>query len=335
VNLGRHHYHFGDYYDVAYARRGYVPWVDYRIRQTAFDPIFSYYRWSHRDQPRWETDVRAVFVDRREHQNARPPRTFALQEKLAVKDPRRAVASFAQAKTAGVRLAAVSKAQVVEFQKTAVEVRKISTSRRTIETSTHAVSPKTARTEPLKLDLPKSSIAHPKAKQAPPAEPDTPKVQDVHKDKTFKEKLPKVDPPKDKEKLPKVDPPKGKDKEKLPKVDPPKEKEKLPKVDPPKEKLPKVEPPKEKEKLPKVDPPKEKLPKVDPPKEKEKLPKVEPPKDDSPKKKDKQSKDSAAVFPPEPVEHPRLSRWEVVRREVVLATDEAWSRGGWGIVALH
>jgi hypothetical protein len=303
VNLSRHQYLFGDYYDPGYARRGFVPWNDYRIHRTAYDPLYSYYRWQNRAQPRWEANVRAAFVDRRDNPKARPPHTLALQQKAPGQDRVFPIAKLDQAKSVGVKLAPVTKAQITEYQKSAVELRRISSTRNRIETSTKAKAAKS----PVKLELPKTTFKSAAPKKAPPPAPETPKAREFPKEKSPKdvspkEKLPKVELPK--EKLPKVELPKEKlPKEKLPKVEPPKEK--LPKVEPPKEKLPKVEPPKEKrpkielpkEKLPKVELPKEKLPKVEPPKEKtprKDEPPKKPKKDDTPKK----PKDSAAADQP-------------------------------------
>jgi hypothetical protein len=241
VNTRRHHYHFGDYYDAGYARRGFVPWVDYRFRNT-YDPLFAYYRFQNRAQPRWEADLRAVYVDRRDNQAARPPRTLVMQEKAGGKKMM-AVASFDQAKAAGVKLEAVSATQATTIKKTVTEWREVSQKRRTVETSAKGAAAKAAKGSAFKLDLPKTTIKPAVSKKAPPPDPVTPKFQepkgkkdatpkdDPFKDKGTKDKTPKVDPFKDK--TPKVDP----FKDKTPKVDP--FKDKSPKVDPFKDKSPK------------------------------------------------------------------------------------------------
>src|SRR5262245_43550012 len=55
------HYYFGDYFDRRYERRGFVSWVDFRAGR-APDPLFSYYRWHHRDNRGWERDLKALYV---------------------------------------------------------------------------------------------------------------------------------------------------------------------------------------------------------------------------------------------------------------------------------
>jgi len=79
VNNGWNHYYFGDYYDSAYQKRGYLPWVNYRYGQNFRDPLFNYYRWRHHDDPRWETNLRSVYTQRSEDRQIRPARTLIQQ----------------------------------------------------------------------------------------------------------------------------------------------------------------------------------------------------------------------------------------------------------------
>jgi hypothetical protein len=297
INLRRHHYHFGDYYEAGYAQRGYQPWVDFRVRRAAYDPLFSYYRWHNRNQPRWEAELRTVYVDRRDNQKARPPRTLVQQQQTNIQ----VVVQPAQVKNVPFKLTKVTQAQVTEIQKVTEHVRIVTKERRKVEAA--AKAKKEPGGAPIKLELPKSPIKAVPTKKTPPPEPDGPKFQDV-KDKTpkdgVKDKTPKDDPfkdkaPKDKtfkddpfkdkfpkDKTPKDDPFKDKSpKDKKPKDDP--FKDKTPKDDPFKDKLPKDGP--FKDKKPKDDPFKDKFPKDDPfkdKKSKEKFPKDAPIKDKSP-----------------------------------------------------
>jgi hypothetical protein len=263
INLHTHHYYFGDFYEAGYARRGYQPWIDFRVHRTAYDPLYGYYRWQHRDQPRWDADVKAVYVDRRDNAKSRPPRTLAAQQTTNVS----VVVAPAQVKNTPFKVTQVTKAQVTEIQKVSEEWRNVSKQRGKSEAAVKVN--KQPGAAPIKLDLPKTPVKIVRPQKAPPPEPDRPKVHEVKdkgkidgpKDKGPKDKGPKIDPP-PKDKGPKIDPP---PKDKGPKVDPP-PKDKGPKVDPPpKDKGPKVDPP-PKDKGPKVDPPpKDKGPKVDPP----------------------------------------------------------------------
>jgi hypothetical protein len=74
-----HHYYFGDYYAPSYAEVGIYPSFTIEKRRVAYDPIFAQHRWVHRADREWEGHVEADFRFRVEHQEARPPRTFALQ----------------------------------------------------------------------------------------------------------------------------------------------------------------------------------------------------------------------------------------------------------------
>ena len=296
VNSGRHHYHFGDYYDAGYARRGYMPWVDYRIRTTAYDPLFAYYRWENRSTAQWDTNLRAVYASRRDNQGARPPRTYLEQERAPKDKKFAAVSSFEAVKVSGVKLAPVPKTQATELLKNAAEWQRLSKARGTVEVAAKVSVKKGAAAAPVKLELPKTTfLKTPASTKAPPPPPETPKVQDPPKDKTvkdgFKDKTPKDDPFKDKtfkDKTPKDDPFKDKTpkdkvfKDKTPKDDP--FKDKTPKDKPFKDKTPKDDPFKDKspkDKIFKDDPLKDKTPKVDP--FKDKLPKDFPPKDKLPK----------------------------------------------------
>ena len=77
VNTGWNHYYFGDYYEPRYAQRGFTPWITYRSSNRLYDPLFSYYRWEHRSDPRWVQNIQNVFTGRRDGSMPRPPRTLA------------------------------------------------------------------------------------------------------------------------------------------------------------------------------------------------------------------------------------------------------------------
>ena len=57
-----------------------------RIRTTparlGYDPIFAHERWQHRQDGQWEPRIAADFQYRRDHADARPPRTWAAQTAL-------------------------------------------------------------------------------------------------------------------------------------------------------------------------------------------------------------------------------------------------------------
>lgn len=75
------HYYFGDYYDPIFVARGIRPWFEVSLTRTCYDPIFVYTRWRlHGTHPRWEDDLRRHYVDRRDHHDMRPARTYREME---------------------------------------------------------------------------------------------------------------------------------------------------------------------------------------------------------------------------------------------------------------
>ena len=76
-------YFFGDYFDSGYAGLGYVSWADYRFGGLGYDPLFSYYRWSHRHDEHWEKDLRGLYAARSKGLAGRPPHNLAQQQTLA------------------------------------------------------------------------------------------------------------------------------------------------------------------------------------------------------------------------------------------------------------
>ncbi len=80
VRPAHYHYYFGDYYGPAYRRRGFQPWFSYGRR--FHEPLFSYYQWSHRDNPRWLSGLRDTYKARLGGTLPRPPRTLVQQNTL-------------------------------------------------------------------------------------------------------------------------------------------------------------------------------------------------------------------------------------------------------------
>ena len=82
VRPGFSSYYFGDYFEPAYRQRGFISWLDFRLGGAGFDPLFSYYRWSHRDNPGWYRDMRDLYTGRFEGRVQRPPRTLVQQNTM-------------------------------------------------------------------------------------------------------------------------------------------------------------------------------------------------------------------------------------------------------------
>jgi hypothetical protein len=79
------HYYFGDYYAPSYRDAGYYASFLAHSDRVSYDPIYAQQRWEHRQDPEWEHHVAADFQNRRDHEDARPPRTLAAQIALASK----------------------------------------------------------------------------------------------------------------------------------------------------------------------------------------------------------------------------------------------------------
>lgn len=82
-----HHYYFGDYYDRKYRNGGYYSPYTYHSSRHGYDPIYSYRRWTHREDSDWERRYEASYDYRRDHDSARPPHTWADQKRLRLDTP--------------------------------------------------------------------------------------------------------------------------------------------------------------------------------------------------------------------------------------------------------
>ncbi len=99
------HYYFGDYYGASYATVGFYPWFSYNSLNRGYDPIYAHEHWQHRQDRDWEQQVQANFQHRRDHEEARPPRTWEAQRSL--------VASQVNSKTDNSFVMAAPLAQLV------------------------------------------------------------------------------------------------------------------------------------------------------------------------------------------------------------------------------
>jgi len=76
------HYYFGDYFEPRYTRAGFVPWIDYRVGRSGYDPNFLYYRHSFARHEGWERGLRQLYAARFRGEVPRPPRTLAQQHEV-------------------------------------------------------------------------------------------------------------------------------------------------------------------------------------------------------------------------------------------------------------
>jgi WXXGXW repeat (2 copies) len=131
-------YCFGDYYDPACLAAGYQPWCQFGARH--HDPLFSYYRWSHRDDPAWLRGVGAVYAGRRAGDLARPPHTLA-EQTTAGRRVGPAVVQPLSDFRGGLKLAAIDRTQVARHQAAAQQIQEGARQRVQVERSgTHSRS---------------------------------------------------------------------------------------------------------------------------------------------------------------------------------------------------
>lgn len=77
VRPGYGHYYFGDYYAPRYRDSGYYASFSWHSGHRGYDPIYAYDRWHHRGDKSWERRRQDDFNYFRDHEEARPARTWA------------------------------------------------------------------------------------------------------------------------------------------------------------------------------------------------------------------------------------------------------------------
>jgi hypothetical protein len=137
------HYYFGDYYDVTYQDAGFFSRFSFQSSRAGYDPIYAHQRWSHRDDLEWNVRIQTDFRHRREHIEARPPRTFraqlalntgqgtSIKGDLAIGE---SFDNFVRRKESPVRFRAVDDAERKTFVTRGQEVRKYREERQQQET---------------------------------------------------------------------------------------------------------------------------------------------------------------------------------------------------------
>ena len=185
------HYYFGDYYAASYAQGGFYASFSFQSSRYGYDPIYSHQRWEHRQDREWEHRVESSYQNRRDHETARPPRTWSAQRSInpgtaEFKQNRMLVATpidqLAKRKDSPMRFQPVAKDERQKLAQRGQEVQKSREQRQTLEA--RAVDT-TARkpggvSEPAKVQSPRSPIVAKSAsqlgrKQAPPKTPQAPK----------------------------------------------------------------------------------------------------------------------------------------------------------------
>src|ERR1035437_1043556 len=185
------HYYFGDYYAASYFQGGFYASFSFQSSRYGYDPIYSHQRWEHRQDREWEHRVEASYQYRRDHETARPPRTWAAQRNInpgtaESKQNRVLVATsidqLAKRKDSPLRFQPVAKEERQQLAQRGQEVQKSRDQRRTLEAKAvgTAVQKPGGVFEPAKVTLPRSPIVAKPANQlgrnqTPPQAKQTPK----------------------------------------------------------------------------------------------------------------------------------------------------------------
>ncbi|MFA5864875.1 MAG: YXWGXW repeat-containing protein [Phycisphaerae bacterium] len=182
------HYYFGDYYAASYRDAGFYPSFSYYSSHKGYDPIYAHQRWENRQDRSWEPRVQAEFKSRRDHEESRPPRTWADQSKLITSGKsggnRRVIATalsqLTQRKDRPLRLQPLDKKERQVSVQRVQEVQKFRQNRQTLENRVpvKAVEKPSREFAPTKVRLPRSPIVGKSADQfgkgqAPPKRPQT------------------------------------------------------------------------------------------------------------------------------------------------------------------
>ena len=144
------HYYFGDYYAANYQAAGFYPSYSFNSGRYGYDPIYAHERWQHRQDGQWEHRVAADFQNRRDHEDARPPRTWAAQRALgaawsAGQETRTSVVAapfsqFTKSQNSPLRFQPVDQAERQQLGQHGQEVQRFREERQKLETSAAAPS---------------------------------------------------------------------------------------------------------------------------------------------------------------------------------------------------
>ena len=164
------HYYFGDYYAASYRQGGYYASYSFQSSRYGYDPFFSRQSWEHRQDRDWAHRVEVSFQYRRDHETARPPRTWAAQRNFNPgpgASPQNHVAlaisidQLAKAPAGPMRFQAVAAPERQQLVQRRQEVQTVRDQRRTLEARTaDPATQNSGRTfEPARVQLPHSPIA--------------------------------------------------------------------------------------------------------------------------------------------------------------------------------
>jgi hypothetical protein len=171
---GYGHYYFGDYYGSNYSSLGFSPWFSFYSSRRGYDPFYAHQRWSHQSDRQWHQRVEADFVHRRDHEDARPPRTWTAQRALMTREASSNQTSFvvaspleqlARSKDSPVRFQPVDQNERQRLAKHGQEIQRFRQERQKLETRAGASTADRAKqadlakqAAPARVKLPRSPL---------------------------------------------------------------------------------------------------------------------------------------------------------------------------------
>lgn len=184
-----HHYYFGDYYDTRYDSRGIYPW--HQTRDHGYDPLYVQYRQAQLNGDRdWDAHVDEQYRNRRDHADARPPQTLALQININTNQGTRrdhhflgqSLADTVQNNTQSLRFRSVDPSERAQLETRGRQVRTFQAERAAIEAPENGtVKPDSSRDSgrAVRVAMPVSlgsmrSTGRPEVANSPPPRPDVP-----------------------------------------------------------------------------------------------------------------------------------------------------------------
>ncbi|MHB8972866.1 MAG: hypothetical protein ACYC4N_20685 [Pirellulaceae bacterium] len=160
------HYYFGDYYGSNYRATGFSPWFSFFSSRSGYDPFYAHQRWNHRNDGQWNNGLERDYAHRRDHEEARPPRTWKDQVDRRRRDGADYDRNFDMAgsidelssrKEAPLRFQRVAQEQRELYGKRGQEVRDAREQRRNLEAARDASDDAPDRNvRPVKVRLPKT-----------------------------------------------------------------------------------------------------------------------------------------------------------------------------------
>ncbi len=171
-----HHYYFGDYYAPGYFQGGFYASFTFQSGRHGYDPISSHHRWEHRQERDWDRRVVANYENRRDHEAARPPRSWAAERTLhsspAGARPNRVelampIGQLATRKDGPMRLQTVAKAERQQLSRRGQEVETSREQRRTLEAQPASPAGRLpgGGVKPARVPQPKTPIASAPARE--------------------------------------------------------------------------------------------------------------------------------------------------------------------------